>query len=162
MAYVDYSFYKDKYYGSAVPESDFLRLSERASDFLNVMTFDRLTCGLPADERSVERIKKAACALTEKFYEFSLAEKQALSAAMQSNKTQAGVSSGTVKSVSAGSESITYTSLSEMAGGAKQWSATYAAVGNQEAMNKLLYDAAVPYLMGIKTDEGVPILYAGL
>ena len=47
MAYADYEFYKDRYYGSMIPEADFPRLSERASDFIDTLTFDRLVDGLP-------------------------------------------------------------------------------------------------------------------
>ena len=41
MAYADYEFYTTSYFGSAVPETDFPRLAERASDFVDTMTFDR-------------------------------------------------------------------------------------------------------------------------
>ena len=37
MAYADYEFYTTSYFGSVVPESDFPRLVERASDFVNTM-----------------------------------------------------------------------------------------------------------------------------
>ena len=52
MAYADYEFYTTSYFGSAVPETDFPRLAERASDFVDTMTFDRLVDGLPENERS--------------------------------------------------------------------------------------------------------------
>ena len=51
MAYADYEFYKTSFFGATVPESDFMRFSERASDFIDMMTFDRLADGLPSDER---------------------------------------------------------------------------------------------------------------
>ena len=51
MAYADYEFYTTSYFGSVVPETDFSRLAERASDFVDTMTFDRLVDGLPTDER---------------------------------------------------------------------------------------------------------------
>lgn len=45
MAYADYDFYTT-YFGSVVPEKDFPRLAERASDFIDTMTFDSLLYGI--------------------------------------------------------------------------------------------------------------------
>lgn len=67
MAYADYKFYTESF-GNVVPEADFPRLAERASDFVDLMTSDRLANGLPTDERSQKRIKKAVCSLAEKMY----------------------------------------------------------------------------------------------
>ena len=48
MAYADYEFYTTKYYGSAIPDSQsFDKEAERASDFLDIVTRDRLVDGLP-------------------------------------------------------------------------------------------------------------------
>ena len=63
---------------------------------------------------------------------------------------------------SAGSESISYASPSEMANGAKAWSAVYQAAGDAQASNKNLADTARLYLTGVRNDEGVLLLYAGL
>ena len=60
MAYVDYQFYKETYLGSAVPEADFDRLAQRASEYL-----DWITRGKAADMASDENIMKAACAVAE-------------------------------------------------------------------------------------------------
>lgn len=46
MAYADYKFYTESF-GNVVPETDFPRLAERASGFVDTMTFDRLVDGLP-------------------------------------------------------------------------------------------------------------------
>ena len=48
MAYADYEFYTTKYYGSDIPDSQsFDKQAERASDFLDIITFNRLVDGLP-------------------------------------------------------------------------------------------------------------------
>ena len=78
MAYADYKFYTESF-GNVVPETDFPRLAERASDFVDTMTFDRLVDGLPENERSQKRIKKAVCSLAELMYQLELAEKNATS-----------------------------------------------------------------------------------
>mgnify|MGYP002768724989 CR=1 FL=1 len=164
MAYADYEFYTTSYFGSVVPETDFPRLAERASDFVDLMTSDRLVDGLPTNERSQKRIKKAVCSLAELMYQIELAEKNAINQATANlTDTNVGsISSGTVTSVSSGSESISYATPQQVGASAKEWSAVYAAAGDVQKTNDLLYKTALPLLMGVRTDEGIPILYAGV
>ena len=164
MAYADYEFYTTSYFGSVVPEADFPRLAERASDFIDTMTFDRLVDGLPKNERSQKRIKKAVCSLAELMYQIELAEKNAANAAASGTSTtigSGGSTTGIVTSVSSGSESISYATPQQMGASAKEWSAVYAAAGDAQKTNDLLLKIALPLLMGVRTDEGIPILYAG-
>lgn len=164
MAYADYEFYTTKYYGSAIPDSQsFDKEAERASDFLDIITFERLVNGLPENERAQTKIKKAVCALADKLYGLELAEKQALSAAAGSITSGTGdATTGVITSKSSGSESISYASPSEIANGAKAWSNIYSVAGDEQETNKLLYDIAKVYLMGVRDNSGVPLLYAGM
>ena len=164
MAYTDFEFYATTYHGNVVPEADFPRIADRASDFLDVITFDRLVDGLPSDERAATKVQKAVCAVAEKLYELELAEKQANAAALAgaSSGTSGGATSGVIASRSAGSESISYASLSDTASGAKNWSAVYQAAGNPQETYKLLYREASPYLMGVRDNKGDLLLNAGL
>ena len=164
MAYADYKFYTESF-GNVVPETDFSRLVEKASDFVDTMTFDRLVDGLPKNERSQKRIKKAVCSLTELMYQIELAEKNATNAAASGASTtigSGGSTTGVVTSVSSGSESISYATPQQKASGAKEWSAVYATAGDVQKTNDLLYKTALPLLMGVMTDDGIPILYAGV
>lgn len=165
MAYADYDFYTTSYFGSVVPETDFPRLAERASDFVDLMTFDRLVDGLPTNERSQKRIKKAVCSLAELMYQIELAEKNATNAAVSGTSTaigSGGSTTGIVTSVSSGSESISYATPQQIGASAKEWSAVYAAAGDVQKTNDLLLKAALPLLMGVRTDDGIPVLYAGM
>ena len=165
MAYADYEFYTTSYFGSVVPEADFPRLAERASDFVDTMTFDRLMDGLPVNERSQKRIKKAVCSLAELMYQIELAEKNATNAAASGTSTtigSGGSTTGIVASVSSGSESISYATPQQIGASAKEWSAVYAATGDAQKTNDLLLKTALPLLMGVRTDDGIPILYAGV
>lgn len=165
MAYTDYEFYTTSYFGSVVPEADFPRLAERASDFVDTMTFDRLVDGLPTNERSQKRIKKAVCSLAELMYQIELAEKNATNAAVSGTSTAIGTggsTTGIVTSLSSGSESISYATPQQKASGAKEWSAVYAAAGDVQKTNDLLLKTALPLLMGARTDDGIPVLYAGV
>lgn len=164
MAYADYDFYTESYFGSVVPENDFDRLAGRASDFVDTLTFDRLLGGLPTNERAKKRIRKAVCSLAELMYQIELAEKNAINQA-SANVTDTNVgniSTGIVTSVSSGSESISYATPQQKASGAKEWSAVYAAAGDVQKTNDLLLKTALPFLMGVRTDEGIPVLYAGV
>lgn len=164
MAYADYKFYTESF-GNVVPESDFPRLAERASDFVDTMTFNRLVDGLPTNERSQKRIKKAVCSLAELMYQIELAEKNATNAAVSGTSTAIGTggsTTGIVTSLSSGSESISYATPQQKASGAKEWSAVYAAAGDVQKTNDLLLKTALPLLMGARTDDGIPVLYAGV
>nr|DAE51039.1 MAG TPA: Head Tail Connector Protein [Caudoviricetes sp.] len=164
MAYVDYEFYQKSFFGNVVPESDFMRMSERASDFIDSLTFDRLADGLPSDDRQQKRIKKAVCSLAELMYQIELAEKNAINQASASatDTNAGGKSTGIVTSVSSGSESISYATPQQIGSSAKEWSAVYAAAGDVQKTNDLLLKTALPLLMGVRTDDGIPVLYAGV
>lgn len=211
MAYADYKFYTESF-GNVVPEADFPRLAERASDFVDLMTSGRLVNGLPVNEYFQKRIKKAVCSLTELMYQLELAEKNATSyatmngssvstrpgeyglvtdgdgniqlvrgASAENSKVNARLVSdasgniqlinskedsgdkntGIVTSISSGSESISYATPQQIGASAKEWSAVYTAAGDVQKTNDLLLKTALPLLMGVRTDEGIPILYAG-
>ena len=164
MAYADYEFYTTSYFGSVVPEADFSRLAERASDFVDTMTFDRLVDGLPTNERAQKRIKKAVCSLAELMYQIELAEKNAINqaSAVAADTNVGHKSTGVVTSVSSGSESISYATPQQIGASAKEWSAVYAAAGDVQKTNDLLLKTALPLLMGVRTDDGIPVLYAGV
>lgn len=165
MAYADYEFYTTSYFGSVVPETDFPRLAEKASDFIDTMTFNRLVDGLPTNERSQKRIKKAVCSLAELMYQIELAEKNATNAAVSGASTaigSGGSTTGVVTSLSSGSESISYATPQQIGASTKEWSAVYAAAGDVQKTNDLLLKTALPLLTGVRTDDGIPILYAGL
>lgn len=165
MAYADYKFYTESYFGNVVPKNDFPRMESKASDFVDILTHDRLVDRLPTDERAQTRIKKAVCSLADTLYQIELAEKQALSVAesgLTSSTVGVGKTTGVVTSVSSGSESIAYATPQQIGAGAKEMSTLYAAAGDPQKTNDLLLKTALPLLMGVRDDEGIPILYAGL
>ena len=115
MEYADYEFYKTSFFGNVVPESDFMRFAERASDFIDTLTFDRLVDGLPGDERQQKRIKKAVCAAADILYQIDIAEQNAAAAVATGTATAlpgGGTTTGIVTSVS----SVRYMPPPEMCG----------------------------------------------
>lgn len=61
MAYATYEFYQSSYLGNTIIEADFNRLAERATDYINQVTFDRAAT---YDDTS-NLLKKACCAVAE-------------------------------------------------------------------------------------------------
>lgn len=61
MAYVDYTYYKDTFKGSSIPEAAFDSLEVKSEAFVSMITFGRI------DEESVpDEAKEAICAVAEK------------------------------------------------------------------------------------------------
>lgn len=158
MAYADYKFYTEKYYGNTVPESDFPKYADRASDRIDMITFDRLVDGLPDDERSQTKIKKAVCALADAIYQIDQVKKASMETVGTVVREDGTVVNKVVSSVSSGSESISFATGSS--GGTES-------IYGQAAVDKkvesvLLYQVATEYLSGVTDKKGICLLYAGL
>jgi len=88
----DYEYYTNVYYGSAIGESEWAAVSARAYDYI-----DYITRGGADDS---EAVKKAVCAVADKYYEIESAKAQAMSGALASETV--------------GSWSVTYRTGSEI------------------------------------------------
>lgn len=158
MAYADYQFYTEKYYGDTVPESDFPKYEDRASDHINMITFDRLADGLPDDERSQTKIKKVVCALADAIYQIDQIKKASMETVGTVVREDGTVTGKAVSSVSSGAESISYVTGT---------SGSNTDIYSQAAMDKkvenvLLRQIATDYLAGVVDKKGICLLYAGL
>ena len=158
MAYADYQFYTEKYYGDTVPESDFQKYAERASDRIDAITFDRLVNGFPEEERAVTKVKKAVCAVAEALYQIDHIKKASMESVGTVTREDGTVVSKAVSSVSSGSESISFATGSS--GGSES-------IYGQAAIDKkvesvLLYQVATEYLSGVTDNKGICLLYAGM
>ena len=160
MAYADYDFYANDFLGSAVPVDLFPQMSERASAWIDTLTNDRLADGLPTNARHQKRIKMAVCELAEVYYQLYLAETQGVAMATMEQKSDG--TTGIITSKSAGSESVSYATPQQIGSGAQSWSKIYSVVGDRQKTNDLLLKTALPLLMGVRTDDGIPVLYAGV
>nr|DAE89995.1 MAG TPA: Head Tail Connector Protein [Caudoviricetes sp.] len=158
MAYTDYAFYTNEYYGDVVPETDFPKYADRASDRVDEITFDRLADGLSSDSRANKKVQKAVCSVAEALYQID-SVKNALLNNLGTVETEDGKVTGkTVSSVTAGSESITYsTGMSDAS------KTVYAqAAMDKKVENILIRQSAGQYLYGVKDDKGEYLLYAGI
>lgn len=95
MGYTTYEFYTNTYYGDSIEESSFTKWNEIASDKLKVFCGTNLTTDTLATY-DIE-IQKATCCLADILYKLDYAASNA------TNPT-----SGNVKSMSAGGQSVTF------------------------------------------------------
>lgn len=156
MAYSDYQFYKEKYYGDTVPESDFPKYADRASDRIDMITFDRLVNGFPEEERAVTKVKKAVCAVADAIYQIDQIKNASMETVGTVVREDGTVTGKAVSSVSSGSESISYaTGISTT--GIEDYAL---AASNAEEELKLLRNKAIPYLMNVNDRNGINLLSA--
>lgn len=109
MAYADFYFYTDEYFGMSIDVFDFDRLAIRASSYL-----DYYTQGRAAKHPDLIELKMACCALSEQYKIIEQAQALAtknLASAMESD-------GGEVQSETVGSWSKSYRSGGDSAGSA--------------------------------------------
>lgn len=134
MELTTYEFYKNTYYGETIEESAFQKWLSRATDKLHYLTYGNITEEAYAEYDT--QIQKATCALMDVMFQIDVATKTA-TAKDQSN----------AKSVSSGSESITF--------GDKDTAVTKV-LADKSAQNRLMQDTIAEYL----ADTG--LMYAGV
>ena len=159
MAYVDYEFYTESFYGSAVPEDVFEKWAELASDRIDMLTFDRLTHNYPTDETAQKKIKKAVCAVAETLYQIDVIRQAAIDAAGVVTNSDGTVTSRRVTGVSSGTESITFSSGSTSS--RSETSVYESAAADSTEEDSLVSHAAWPYLNGVRDSAGTLVLYGG-
>ena len=120
MAYADYAFYRNEYFGNAISENDFSRLALRASNFI-----DYYTMGKAKNHADLLEVKMACCAVAEKILILEASEKRASSA------------SGALQSETVGSYSVSYQNGEDVTRNAK--SEMVAAARQHLACTGLLY-----------------------
>lgn len=149
MAYADYEFYAGSYYGDTLTEDVATKWLERASDYIDAVTFHRTENTFPVEEKHVVKVKKAVCAIAEAMFLIDAQEKAA-SATLDAN----GTYKGAIASMSSGRESISYVQ-------AANGSVYGRAAADKKERDKLLYSTALWYLADVPDSNGVNLLYAG-
>lgn len=160
MAYADYNFYKNTYLSQNISENDFPRFAERASDKIDRMTFFRLNSGLPSDVKAAEMVRKAVCAVAEILYVIEQYTNTAWEVAGYEKDNATGKMVGKiVTGKSAGNESVSYSAASHAD---LKGTLVGAVMNDKRAQERLIYDTAAEYIGGVCTDDGVPLLFAGV
>lgn len=150
MAYADYDFYTDTFYGDVLTEKTADKWLERASEKIDALTFNRLVDGFPEHQAHVIKVKKAVCAVAEALYHV---EQQRIATA--ASKDANGNVRTAITSISSGNESISYSQSTNTSVYAK-------AVADGAEMANLIRGIAEQYLAWVPDRHGVYLLYAGV
>ena len=150
MAYADYDFYIDTFYGDVLTAEMADKWLERASEYIDALTFNRLEDGFPELEAHAIKVKKAVCAVAEALYHI---EQQRIATA--ASKDAQGNIRAAVTSISSGRESISYSQATNTSVYAK-------AVADGAEMAALIRGIALRYLTKVTDKHGICLLYAGV
>lgn len=149
MAYTDFDFYTDSYFGEVLNADNAPRYLERASDEVDALTHRKLEGAFPVIDADAVKVKKAVCAVADVL---CLVDDYRKAVALQ--KAADGTYRGAISSISSGRESISYS-----IGTAS--SAVAAAAADESKLNALITDTAVKYLANVPDANGINLLYAG-
>ena len=75
MAYADFGYYQDFYLGKLITDMEqFRTLSERASEYIDMVTFYRINTDILKDKSIEKLIKKCTCAIAEAYYIYDITQ----------------------------------------------------------------------------------------
>lgn len=159
--YVDYEFYKTLYGEKSVSETDFNRLSWDACKRIDAATttvdgIKKLKIAFPTDEDDSETVKRCLCELINILYKLEQAEERVNASQGFVQREDGTVSSKLVSSVSAGNESISYSTNNISAA-----TLIDKALSDKTVQEQLYRDTIAKYLSGVTDKNGINLLYAG-
>lgn len=159
--YADYEFYKTLYGEKSVSETDFNRLSWDACKRIDAATttvdgIKKLKIAFPTDEDDSEAVKRCLCELINILYKLEQAEERVNASQGFVQREDGTVSSKLVSSVSAGNESISYSTNNISAA-----TLIDKALSDKTVQEQLYRDTIAKYLSGVTDKNGINLLYAG-
>lgn len=133
MAYADFTYYKEKYFGSLIPEESFAFCSARASEYIDMRTFDRITDEyMQSNTTAASKIRSCCCELAENIYDYTIRAVD--------TEISGGAPAG-IASEKNGQYSINYRSESE-----EQAKKLVLAIGNGGDLEKYYYSIILKHL----------------
>lgn len=158
MAYVDMEYYKSLY--GDITDAEFNRLSWEADRLLDFHTtgmdgVEKLQVAFPTNERDAEAVKRCACKLIDMLQQMETAIK-AVAQGRGYTETENGLRGKVVSSVSAGNESISYTTS-----GGSASTVIDKALADKVVQDRLIRDTVREYLSGKADANGINLLYMG-
>lgn len=159
--YANYEFYKTLYGEKSVSETDFNRLSWDACKRIDAATttvdgIKKLKIAFPTDEDDSEAVKRCLCELINILYKLEQAEERVNASQGFVQREDGTVSSKLVSSVSAGNESISYSTNNISAA-----TLIDKALSDKTVQEQLYRDTIAKYLSGVTDKNGINLLYAG-
>lgn len=160
MTYVDYAYYQEIYGKDAIDEVTFKRLCWEASRKIENMTsgvdaVKKLKVAFPTDEEDAEAVKRCVCKLIEIAHDIENTRKNLSQAQEFVAREDGNLQGKVVSSVSAGNESISFSTSST----AK--TVIDKAVADKDTEEQLYIHTIREYLSGVKDANGVNLLYMG-
>lgn len=159
MEYIAFSDYVDMYPDSKLTDVEFKRLSWEASRRIDIATTGidgvrKLRIAFPTDDYDVAAVNRCTAKLINTAEQILTAEKNA-ALSREYAETQNGIHSKIISSVSAGNESVSYSSSTSAT------TVIDSVLADKSAQEKLYRDIIREYLNGIKDSNGVNLLYMG-
>lgn len=75
MAYADFGYYQDFFVGKLITDLEAFRtLAERASEYVDMVTFHRINTDILKDKFTENLIKKCTCAIAEAYYIYDITQ----------------------------------------------------------------------------------------
>lgn len=160
--YVDYEYYSGLYGDEAAPKAAFNRIGWNVCRKLDIATtghdgVQKLRQTFPSDEYAVECIKRCACALVQNAYNLEQTEDNARMAQGYTKREDGSLQGRVISSISAGNESISYSTSSNSAA----TTLTEKALASQTVREQVERDIITTHLSGVADANGVPLLYMG-
>lgn len=161
MAYIDFAYYKNLYKESELSETEFERFlwdAERELDkaICGIDNVRKLRVAFPVDEYDAETVKRCVCALIDFLHQIETTEKAANSSIGFIERADGALQGKLVSSVSAGSESISYS----VNNGSLETSVSTAVKGVKEK-DLTIRQFITSKLSGIQDANGVNLLFMG-
>lgn len=146
------------WFSDEIQDDEFNRLCMEADRILDIYTtgidnIKKLRIAFPTDENDAAAVKYAACKLINFLKQLSDAETSAASARGYTEGAN-GLQGKAVSSISAGNESISFTSGSDA-------TAIDKAIADPEEKKKLIHNMMTDFLSGLTDANGVNLLYMG-
>lgn len=159
--YVDYNFYKSLYGNAAVDETEFNRFCWVAQKKIDSATtgidgVKKLKIAFPTNEDDAETVKRCVCAILSLANDIEQATKRISTMHGYVENADGTIRGKVISSVSAGSESITYSAT-----GTSEKSLIDVVITDKAAQEKLYFDTIREFLSGVKDKNGINLLYMG-
>lgn len=153
--YMEYEAYEGLTGARGIPKADFEFHIRKAERWLDDATTGKLKFAFPTGD-AAEAIKDCLCELVSVAYTLEQIENAAVKGVTTSTNDAGQTVSGVVSNVSAGTESISYSSS------ALTDSKYIRAAEDANALKQLIRDITTEYLTGQSDLNGVSLLYAGI
>lgn len=155
--YADFEYYKNEYGGNVFESAEDMKRYERKADrILDAATGGKLEFAFPVEKKTIQAVKDCACELAEFAYQVDMYLSMAADGTGYTKQDDGNVRGKIVKSVSSGSESVTYTGADNTMG-----TTISEAAKDKKVRDIYEYSVVREYLTGLKDANGVMLLYAG-